>query len=62
MLSQEDLQLTQKYMAEYSQYCADNVCGDECPVFLEHERHPEVSCFKLYCQLRESGKLSSPYK
>ena len=53
----EQLRLTEKYMDEYTEYCRSRECGPGCPVFDQHEKEPKVSCFMIYCRLREEGKL-----
>ena len=60
MITYETMRLTAKYLSEYTEYCKQNVCGVGCPVFDEHEKHKEISCFMTYCNLRESGKLPAP--
>ena len=57
-MTQEDLRLTQLYLSDYDAFCKARECGEGCPVYDEHVKTPGVSCFKIYCQLRESGKLS----
>ena len=60
MLAMEDMRLSAKYLDEFSKHCQNNVCGEECLVFTEHEKDPSISCFKTYCQLRETNKLEAP--
>ena len=57
-MTEEDLRLTNRYLSEYDEFCKNRECGEGCPVYDEHIKTPGVSCFKVYCQLRESGKLS----
>ena len=57
MLSREDMFLTIKYMNDYTEFCKSRECGEGCPVFDRHEKDKSVSCFKLYCIMRESGEL-----
>ena len=56
-MTKEEFMLTEKYLPEYSEYCKNRECGDTCPVFVEHGKTPKVSCFIIYCRLRESDKL-----
>ena len=68
MLSYEEIRLTSKYLNEYSNFCSNRVCGEGCPVFDEHQRRTNdkscsggsPSCFKIYCEFREAGKLPAP--
>ena len=53
----EQLKLSKKYLDEYTQYCKDRECGEGCPVFDAHKLDPKTSCFMIYCQMREAGKL-----
>lgn len=59
MLSLEDMRLTAKYLDDFSKHCQNQVCGEDCMVFVEHEKDPSISCFKTYCFLREANKLES---
>lgn len=56
----EDMRLTAKYLDDFSKHCQNQVCGDECIVYAEHQKDPSISCFKTYCLLRESNKLEAP--
>lgn len=63
MLSHEDIKMTVKYLDEYTKYCQQTECGVGCPVFEVHQgqsKENPMSCFKIYCQLRETGKLPAP--
>lgn len=57
-MTEEDLRLTKRYLSEYDEFCKNRECGEGCPVYDEHVKTPKISCFKIYCSLRESGKLS----
>lgn len=59
-MTKEDLELTAKYMDDYSKYCQETECGEECPVFREHQMNKVDSCFKIYCRLREAGAIPKP--
>lgn len=54
MLTQEDLEMTKKYMDDYTEYCRNRECGEGCPVFDMHQKEPKTSCFRIYCRLREN--------
>lgn len=63
MLTRKDIEMTVKYLDEYTRYCKQTECGTGCPVFEIHQGQDNgnpMSCFKIYCQLRESGKLQAP--
>ena len=53
----EEIKLTEKYLNEYTEYCKNRECGEDCPVFQLHQQNKAKSCFMQYCQLREHGLL-----
>lgn len=56
-MTREQLELTKKYLNDYTEYCKNRECGEGCPVFDEHILNKSTSCFLIYCKLRETGKL-----
>ena len=51
---------TTRWMAEYLDdfdvHCQKTECKN-CPVDHIHKGHKEESCFRIYCELRDAGKI-----
>lgn len=52
----EDLRLKEKWNKEYTKYCREHVCSDNCPVKIEAKRL-KAGCMLVFCRMKEAGKI-----
>ena len=55
-MSKETTRWIAEYLDDFDIHCQHTEC-EKCPIQAIHEMHKDKSCFRIYCELRDTGKI-----
>lgn len=55
-MSKETTRWLAEYLDDFDIHCQHTEC-EKCPIQAIHEMHKDKSCFRIYCELRDTGKI-----